>query len=101
MFKSIITAVATASIAVAGVATGAEAATGCTTLRDGYTVCTIDRGHSGSDAIGIFNRYDQMVARMSVVCTGNGGNRWSADRDTRYVTYSALQATANWWCANY
>ena len=101
MFKSIITAVATASIAVAGVATGAEAATGCNTLPSGWDICTIDRGDYGTDSIGVFKQNDVMVAQLSVICTGNGGHRWTGERDTRYVAYSDMQAVATWWCANY
>ena len=101
MFKSIMSAVAAAAITVAGNAPGAVAATGCFTLPSGWDVCTIDRGDYGTDSIGVFNNSDTMVASMRVVCTGNGGNRWSADRDTRYVSYSDLSAVANWWCRNY
>ena len=101
MFKSIITAAAAASICVAAAPMGADASTRCRTLPSGWDVCTIDRGHSGSDSIGVFNRADNMVAHMSVVCTGNGGNRWNGNRDTRYVSYSEMQTLANWWCAGY
>lgn len=101
MFKSIITAVATASVALAGFSTGAEARSNCFTVRSGYDVCTIDNGHYGSDSIGIFNRNDRMVAFMKVICTGNGGNRWEGERDTAYISYNDMQSTANWWCANY
>ena len=95
------TAVAAASIAVAGTATGSVAATGCRTLPSGWDICTIDRGDYGTDSIGVFNRNDAMVASMRVICTGNGGNRWSGQRDTRFVAYSDMQTIANWWCSGY
>ena len=101
MFKSILSAAAAASIDITGTGIGARAATGCFTLPSGWDVCTIDRGDYGTDSIGVFNNSDAMIAHMRVICTGNGGNRWSADRDTRYVSYSDLQTVANWWCANY
>ena len=100
MFKSIMTAVAAAAIAVTG-APGVEASTGCSTLRNGYTICTIDNGNYGTDAIGVWTPSDRKVAHMKVICTGNGGNRWSANRNSAYVSYNDLQAVANWWCANY
>lgn len=101
MFKSLLTAVATASVAIAGFSSGAEARTNCFTVPSGYSVCTIDRGDYASDSIGIFNRSDRMVASMTVVCTGGGGNRWSGKRDTSAVSYNEMQTVANWWCANY
>lgn len=78
--------------------TAANAKDGCFTTSTNYTICTIDRGHSGSDAIGVWNQYDQKVAQMSVICTGNGGNRWSANTVNDRAT---MQALANWWCRNY
>ena len=100
MFKSIITAVAATAIAVAGNAPAAVAGTGCVEMRNGWDVCTIDNGHYGTDAIGLF-KYNTMVASMRVICTGNGGNRWSADRNTQYVSYADLKSVAAWWCDNY
>ena len=90
----------TVALAGACLVTGnaANAADGCATTSTGYTICTIDRGHSGSDAIGVWNQYDQKVAQMSVVCTGNGGNRWTARSSESRAT---MQALANWWCRNY
>lgn len=94
-------AAAVAALTLVGNAPGAVASTGCFTLPSGYDVCTINRGHAGTDSIGVWNTSDTMVAHMRVICTGNGGNRWEADRDTRYVSYSDLQNVANWWCRNY
>ena len=103
MFKSIITAAAAASIAVAGFATGADASTRCRTLPNGWDVCTINNGHYAADSIGAWNQYGNRVLTMSVICTGNGtgGHRWNGSRDTRYVSYSDMQSTADWWCRGY
>ena len=99
MFKSILTAVATASIALAGFTTGAEARTRCHDI-NGYDLCTIDNGDYGTDALGVYHNGNRLLT-MNVICTGNGGNRWHANYDTREFTKANLQSLASWWCANY
>ena len=96
-----IAALAAATITIGFTANTADASTGCFSLRNGYTICTIDNGDYGTDKIGVWTPSDRRVATMSVICTGNGGNRWSANRNSSYVNYSDLTAIANWWCANY
>ena len=96
-----VAALAAATIGLGFSANKADASTGCQTLRNGYTICTVDNGHYGSDAIGVWTPSDYRVATMNVICTGGGGNRWEANRDSRYVSYNDLSTIANWWCANY
>ena len=72
----------------------------CADIARGWELCSIDRGHAGTDSVGYF-RNGEMVGYLDVICTGNGGNRWSGNRDTRYVSYQDMQNAANWWCRNY
>ena len=99
-FKAAIIATAALCTVDAVAALGAKANTHCTTIA-GYDVCYVDNGAYGSDAIGVFLPNGQNVAYMDVICTGRGGNRWEAQRNTNYVSYGDLEALANRWCSNY
>ena len=94
--------VATAAIAATSIFAPAavEARTQCHTLA-GFDVCYVDNGNYGTDAIGVFLPNGQRVAFMNVICTGGGGNRWEAERNTSYISYGDLEALANRWCSKY
>ena len=100
MFKSL---VAAASVAVcltgnAFVTEAASAYTGCRTLSSGWEICTLDNGDYGSDRINVYKPNGELATKMTVICTGNGGNRWSASTDQPKADNQKL---ANWWCAKY
>ena len=91
--------------ALAAVALGSFAApeavnarTFCNTTSNGHTICRKDNGHSGSDFIRVWNPSGTVIADMSVICTGGGGNRWTAKSS---YSKSEMQRLANSWCDNY
>ena len=77
----------------------AQAATRCHDI-NGYDLCTIDNGDYGTDALGVYHNGRRLMT-MSVICTGNGGNRWQANYDTNEFTKPQLQSLASWWCKSY
>ena len=100
MFVSKIAAAFTTSALLAaaliGSAGSADAAMRqCRRTSNGHTICTVNRGHYGSDTINVYDPAGNHVANMNIVCTGGSGNRWSA---TSTYTKSANTALANWWC---
>ena len=97
--KTIAALTACMTIATGFAANPAEARTRCHDI-NGYDLCTIDNGDYGTDAIGVYHHGSRLLT-MNVICTGNGGNRWHANYDTREFTKSNLQNIANWWCKNY
>ena len=100
MFKPL-AAVASLAVCLTGNAFVTEAAsayTGCRTLPSGWEICTLDNGDYGSDRINVYKPNGEVATQMKVICTGGGGNRWSANTDQPKADNQKL---ANWWCANY
>ena len=98
MFTRIATALAAVTLGAFFVPEAVSARTYCNTTSNGHTISRKDNGHSGSDYIMAWDRRGNLVADMSVICTGGGGNRWSAKSA---YSKSEMQRLANSWCNNY
>ena len=99
MFKSL-AAVAAVTVCLTGnvfVAEAARAGTRCVNPSENVTVCTADNGDYGNDLIQVW-KDGRLITDMKIICTGNGGNRWSAKTSAQK---SDNQKLANWWCRNY
>ena len=77
-----------------------EASTRCKDLGGGVDMCFQDNGRMGTDMIGIWID-GKNISVIEVLCTGNGGNRWSAQTKKNTLSYSTIQNVANNWCRNY
>jgi len=101
MIKSLLAAsIALGTLAVGSVISAPNAhAAGCSHTSTGWTICSRDNGRMGIDRIGMVGPQGQ-EGGMSILCTGNGGNRWQA-RGNSGMTRSHYQSMANHWCANY
>ena len=98
MFIRIASALAAVALGTVGMPEAASARVHCSETSNGHTICRKDNGHSGSDYIMAWNPAGTVVAEMSVICTGNGGNRWTA---RSAYSKSEMQKLANSWCDNY
>lgn len=98
MLIRIASALAAVALGTFGIAEGASARVNCSETSNGHTICRKDNGHSQADAIIAWNPSGTLVAEMSVICTGRGGNRWTA---RSVYSKSEMQKLANSWCDNY
>ena len=98
MFIRIASALAAVALGTVGMPDSASARVHCSETSNGHTICRKDNGHSGSDYIMAWDRRGNLVTEMSVICTGGGGNRWTAK--SSYPKYEN-QKLANSWCDNY
>ena len=100
MFKSIIAAVSAATIALAGSATGVKALSNCA-IKNGYEICAVDNGEYAADIITVRTSAGLLIARLEVICTGQGGHRWKGNRNAQLVSYDDMQALSANWCKDY
>lgn len=98
MFTRIASALAAVALGTVGMPDDASARTRCYTTSTAHRICATDNGHSGTDYITAWNPQGTVVSQMSVICTGRGGNRWSAT--SSYSKYEN-QKLANSWCDAY
>jgi aspartate oxidase len=98
MFTRIAASLAAVALGTVGIAEDASARTRCHTTTTAHRICATDNGHSGTDYITAWNSSGTLVSQMSVICTGRGGNRWSA---TTSYSKSENQKLANAWCDGY
>ena len=96
MFNFFTTSLITAATLFSTLSAPVSAAAKCTTTTTGYTMCAEDNGHMGVDNITVWRGSER--TNMKVLCTGGGGNQWSANSN---MSKAMNQVIANMWCDKY